>query len=123
MTKNQAGIEHVNVTVADADASAAMTGRLFGWEVRWTGEGKESGSTVHVGTNDQYMAFWSPQGGQTVPLGSLNHVGVLVDDLDATEQLVAAEGFEPFNHGDYEPGRRFYFLDTDGIEWEVVSYR
>ena len=23
---------------------------------------------------------------------------------------------------DYEPGRRFYFFDPDGIEYEVVSY-
>ena len=29
----------------------------------------------------------------------------------------------PFNHGDYDPGRRFYFLDPDGIEYEVISYR
>ena len=30
---------------------------------------------------------------------------------------------EPFNHDDYEPGRRFYFFDWDGIEFEVVSYQ
>jgi hypothetical protein len=29
----------------------------------------------------------------------------------------------PFAHADYAPGRRFYFLDPDGIEYEVVSYR
>jgi hypothetical protein len=28
----------------------------------------------------------------------------------------------PFSHDDYDPGRRFYFLDPDGIEYEVVSY-
>ena len=52
----------------------------------------------------------------------LNHVGVVVDDLEATEQAVIAAGLEPFNHGNYEPGRRFYFLDGDGVEYEVVSY-
>jgi glyoxylase I family protein len=35
---------------------------------------------------------------------------------------VKAEGLEPFGHADYQPGRRFYFLDADGIEFEVVSY-
>lgn len=35
---------------------------------------------------------------------------------------MVAAGFTPFNHGDYEPGRRFYFLDGDGIEYEIVSY-
>ena len=45
-----------------------------------------------------------------------------VDDLDATEARVVAAGLTPFNHGDYAPGRRFYFFDPDGIEYEVVSY-
>ena len=45
-----------------------------------------------------------------------------VDDLDAAEAVVKAAGLEPFNHADYEPGRRFYFFDWDGIEFEMVSY-
>jgi catechol 2,3-dioxygenase-like lactoylglutathione lyase family enzyme len=55
-------------------------------------------------------------------VGGMNHIGVVVEDLDAVEAKVAAAGFETFNHGDYEPGRRFYFYDHDGIEFEVVSY-
>ena len=31
-------------------------------------------------------------------------------------------GFTPYSHGDYEPGRRFYFTDGAGIEFEIVSY-
>ena len=46
----------------------------------------------------------------------------LVDDLDAVEAKVKAMGYEPCNHADYDPGRRFYFDDEDGIEFEVVSY-
>ena len=53
----------------------------------------------------------------------LNHVGLVVDDLDAAEAVVIAAGLEPFSHADYEPGRRFYFFDWDGIEFELVSYR
>jgi catechol 2,3-dioxygenase-like lactoylglutathione lyase family enzyme len=52
----------------------------------------------------------------------LNHVGLVVDDLAAAEAIVIAAGLEPFNHMDYEPGRRFYFFDWDGIEFEMVSY-
>ena len=33
-----------------------------------------------------------------------------------------AAGLTPFSHGDYAPGRRFYFFDWDGIEFEIVSY-
>jgi len=43
-------------------------------------------------------------------------------DLDATEQKVLQAGFKTHNHGDYEPGRRFYFNDHDGVEYEIVSY-
>ena len=28
----------------------------------------------------------------------------------------------PFKHGDYDPGRRFYFFDRDEIEFGIVSY-
>jgi len=53
----------------------------------------------------------------------LNHIGVEVDDLAAIEAKVVAAGLRPFGHDSYDPGRRFYFLDPDGIEYEVVSYR
>src|SRR5262249_24999604 len=52
----------------------------------------------------------------------LNHIGVEVDDLAGIEKRVVAAGLRPFGHADYAPGRRFYFLDPDGIEYEVVSY-
>jgi len=52
----------------------------------------------------------------------LNHIGIVVDDLDAVEKLVIAKGFKPFSHGNYEPGRRFYFYDSDRLEFEVISY-
>jgi len=52
----------------------------------------------------------------------MNHVGVTVDDLDSVEARVVAAGLKTFSHDDYDPGRRFYFLDWNGIEFEVVSY-
>ena len=42
--------------------------------------------------------------------------------VDRLLKIVAEHGLEPFGHDDYEPGRRFYFFDWDGIEFEVVSY-
>ena len=47
---------------------------------------------------------------------------MVIDDIDAMEKAVIDHGFTPVNHGDYEPGRRFYFHDHDDIEYEVVSY-
>lgn len=115
-----ATLEHVNITVSDPARTAAMLDEIFGWKRRWEGPSKLGGRTIHVGTDDVYLAVYT--NGSTPPKGRLNHVGILVDDLDETERRVVAAGFQPFNHGDYEPGRRFYFLDHDGIEFEIVSY-
>jgi len=54
--------------------------------------------------------------------GGFNHIGVVVDDLDALESKVLATGYTPRSHADCEPGKRFYFDDHDGMEYEVVSY-
>jgi catechol 2,3-dioxygenase-like lactoylglutathione lyase family enzyme len=121
-------IEHVNITVSDPDRAARMLERLFGWQVRWQGPAQNGGRTIHVGTEDAYIALYTGRGVAYTPDDfakgrPLNHIGIEVDDLDATEARVVEAGLTPFSHGDYEPGRRFYFLDPDGIEYEVVSYR
>ena len=120
-------LEHVNLTVSDPDRTAALMERLFEWRVRWSGPSMAGGRTVHVGTEDQYLALYARNDSNAAPLGwakgaPLNHVALTVDDLDAIERRVKDAGLTPFSHGDYEPGRRFYFLDPDGIEFEVVSY-
>ncbi|MGZ8997977.1 MAG: VOC family protein [Allosphingosinicella sp.] len=119
-------IEHVNLTVSDAGRAAGLMESIFGWQIRWQGPARDDGRVIHVGTADHYLALYTSQQG-TGPVRfekgqPLNHVGVEVDDLDATERRVVEAGLVPFSHGDYEPGRRFYFFDTDGIEFEVVSY-
>ena len=119
-------IEHVNITVSDPDRAAALMADLFGWRIRWSGPSLNGGRTIHVGSDDHYLALYTPRDGLSDDAFAkgrpLNHVGVVVDDLDETEARVTAAGLTPFNHGDYEPGRRFYFLDPDGTEYEVVSY-
>ena len=120
-------IEHVNMTVTDPQRSAQLMQDLFGWKIRWEGPAMLGGHTIHVGNDDDYLALYTndevrstdPKFAKSKPL---NHVGVVVDDLDAVEQQVVAAGLTPFSHDDYEPGRRFYFFDWNGIEFEVVSY-
>jgi catechol 2,3-dioxygenase-like lactoylglutathione lyase family enzyme len=101
---------------------------LFDWHIRWRGPAQNGGHTIHIGTNEHYMALYTAgnptQVAEVFPKGRpLNHIGIEVDDLDVTEARVVAAGLRPFSHADYEPGRRFYFLDPDGIEYEVVSYK
>ncbi|MCW5646618.1 MAG: VOC family protein [Sphingopyxis sp.] len=120
-------IEHVNITVSDPDRTATLLSAIFGWNERWRGPARDGGRTIHLGSDAAYVALYTGPDGQhsgiRYPKGEpLNHVGVQVDDLDAVEARVVAAGLAPFNHADYEPGRRFYFFDPDGIEYEVVSY-
>ena len=40
----------------------------------------------------------------------------------AARDDVTAAGYTPGPVDDYEPGRRFYFHEENGVEIEVVSY-
>ncbi|MEL6831232.1 MAG: VOC family protein [Pseudomonadota bacterium] len=121
-------LEHVNLTVSDPDRTAKMLEDVFGWTVRWKGPSLGGGYTVHVGTEDDYVALYANpksearEGDSFTLVGAVNHLGVLVDDLSVLEARVKQAGLTPVNHQTYEPGSRFYFFDQDKIEYEVVSY-
>lgn len=121
-------IEHVNVTVSAPLDTARVLCRLFGWHIRWQGPAKMNGFAVHVGTDDQYLALFAPPEGllDAVDPGlyrsGLNHIGIVVDDLDGAEARILAAGYQTESHADYEPGKRFYFTEENGVEIEVVSY-
>lgn len=123
-----AQLEHVNLTVTNALATADRLCDLFGWKIRWQGNSIHEGYTVHVGSENSYLALYTRKqlsetaGNTYVTRGGLNHIAIVVDDLDATEQKVLDAGYKTTSHADYEPGRRFYFEDEDNIEFEIVSY-
>lgn len=120
-----ARLEHVNISSRDADRLADLLARITGWTRRWEGPDLAGGRTIHLGDAQAYLAIYSNPDivagfGKGAPM---NHIGIAVSDLHAAEALVAESGLLPFNQGQYEPGpRSFYFLDWDGIEFEVVSY-
>ena len=121
-------LEHANITVSDVHKTARWMADVFGWRVRWEGASIHGGYSLHIGGKDSYLALYTPleiksDAGDTYSTrAGLNHLAVTVDDLDATEERVKAAGFSTNSHADYEPGRRFYFDDNDGIEFEIVSY-
>ncbi len=123
-----ATLEHVNITVENLDNTANMLCSLFGWHIRWRGSSLGDGKSLHVGNEDTYVALYSAKNPPSQTYNNynskagLNHVGIVVDDLDATEKQAVKMGFETYSHGDYEPGKRFYFRDENAIEFEVVSY-
>jgi len=126
-----ASLEHINFTVPDPHKTARWMCELFGWHIRWSGGSIHGGQTVHVGSDTSYLALYTGPGADPKrssitsyeQIAGFNHVGITVDDLDATEEKVKSLGFNPKSHADYEPGRRFYFDDDDGVEYEIVSYR
>ena len=126
-----AQLEHVNITVADPRGMAVLLGDLFGWKIRWEGSAMDgAGYTIHVGSDDSYVALYSGSGGTPVAaadssyrqIAGLNHIGVVVDDLAVAESRVKAAGLTPGAHHDYEPGRRFYVDTPHEVEIEVISY-
>jgi len=125
---SEAYLEHANLTVRDPQKTAELLGQLFGWRIRWSGESIYGGYSVHVGGEQSYLALYSktptpknPHDSYSHLLG-LNHLGIVVENLDVAEQAVLEAGYHTGSHADYEPGRRFYFEDDDGLEIEVISY-
>jgi len=120
-----AHLEHVNIRVSDPDRTAALLTRLCGWHERWRGPSALGGWTIHLGTEHEYIALYQ---GDDMPTGRfakgqpLNHIGLVVDDLDNAQRILIEGGLKPFNHENYDPGCRFYVYDWDGIEWELISY-
>lgn len=124
----QATLEHLNFTASDPRRTAERLERVFGWKIRWEGPSIGGGTSVHVGTDDLYLAIYAPKDEvEDRPesygvRGGLNHIGILVEDLAAAEKRVLEEGYETHSHQTYDPGSRFYFHNEDGIEFEVLSY-
>ena len=120
-------LEHTNITVQDPDKLANLLCTLFDWKIRWSGGAKNDGYTVHVGNDKDYLALYKPKTINEIEsdyktLANINHIGIVVQNLDETEQRVLSLNFKTYSHGDYEPGRRFYFMAQQNIEVEVVSY-
>ncbi|MEL7040957.1 MAG: VOC family protein [Pseudomonadota bacterium] len=126
---SKATLEHVNLTVTDPDKTAEMLCDLFDWKIRWAGDSIHNGRSVHVGNEDDYVALYRVGAPRALErdenyhlAGAVNHLGILVVDLTAAEKRIREYGLRTHSHQTYEPGRRFYFHDHDGIEYEVLSY-
>jgi len=120
-------LEHVNITVRNPKATAARLCSIFGWHIRWEGPSKMGGHTVHVGSQNGYLAVYSSdhpdkEQSPTNAPQTLNHIGIVVDNLDIVATRVREVGLKPQPKKCYDPGCRFYFLDDDGVEYEVISY-
>lgn len=122
-------LEHVNLTVTDLDASVAYYSQLLGFRLRWEGQALGDEGPVraaHVGDDRVYLALFEAEQPGRAPgqygRAGVNHFGFVVDDLDQTRERLAELGATPHFEPQYEPGRRLYVFDPDGVEIELVEY-
>lgn len=120
-------LEHVNLTVADLDRSIDFYCRLLGLRVRWRRDAGDDPAAAHVGDDRHYLALFEARADSPAPpldygRVGLNHFGFVVDDLDAARARLEELGITAHSEADYDPGRRLYFFDPDGIEVELVEY-
>jgi len=123
-------LEHANITVENIDASFQFYSAVFGFEKRWEGEATgEVGPirALHVGNEHTYLALFEAERKGRSPadygIAGVNHIGFEVEDLEIYRKRLEGLGIEVHLEADYEPGRRIYFYDSDGIEIELVEYR
>ncbi len=119
-------IEHVNLSVSDLARSTEFYRQLFGFDLRWEGTTSDGRPAAHVGDDAHYVALFqaaqSEKADNDYGRVGINHFGYVVDDLDAMKKRLASLGVTPKAEMDYEPGKRLYFFDPDGIEIELVEY-
>ncbi len=124
-------LEHANITVPDVDAAIAFLRALDpALQVRRDVTPTGSHRWVHVGTETSYIALQAPHLDATPEEArpayenhGVNHLGWVVDDLDAVVQRLEAGGYRRGITGQPHPHRRrVYFYDPAGFEWEIVEY-
>jgi lactoylglutathione lyase len=103
------GLNHVALEVGDIDEALAFYGRIFELTLR----GRTRGAAF-IDMGDQFLALGE---GRRQPPDDHRHIGLVVDDKDATRRALEEAGAEIL------PGRGLDFLDPWGNRIQVVDYR
>ena len=124
-------LEHVNITVPDIDAAIEflkIVDPLI--EVRHDEIPDGSYRWAHVGVGNSYIALQEPHIGSDPKSNrrpykdyGANHIGWVVDDLDAVTVRLEEAGYRQGIPGEeHIYRRRAYYYDSAGFEWEFVEY-
>jgi predicted enzyme related to lactoylglutathione lyase len=101
------GINHVAVEVDDIGEALDFYGRIFELTVR----GRSAGMAF-IDMGDQFLAISS---GRTQPPDQARHIGLVVDDREATLAAAQEAGAEMIGDND--------FRDPWGNHFQIVDYR
>ncbi len=126
-------IEHANITVRSTHEAIRFLGTAFP-DFFERGGGvlgsNPAGRWSHFGNNETYIALQEngiPSGRSDITYthDGINHLGFVIDDMEALIARLAVEGYQPSDASalDTHPHRRrAYFFDKNGFEWEFVEY-
>jgi lactoylglutathione lyase len=103
------GVNHVALEVGDLEEALAFYGRFFDFTLR----GRVRGMAF-LDMGDQFLAVSE---GRTQPPDEHRHLGLVVDDLEATRRALEEGGVELLR------GRGLDFRDPWGNRIQVVDYR
>ncbi|MCZ6676408.1 MAG: VOC family protein [Candidatus Poribacteria bacterium] len=125
-------MEHANITVENLDEAIRFFTTAFPhFKVRGQGESDQGGwkkRWLHLGTDETYVALeevsLEPEGTRRPYRDpGINHVGFVVDDVDAVIERLGEAGYKTGIGVEPHPHRkRAYFHDRDGNEYEFVEY-
>ena len=102
------GMNHIAVEVGDVDEAVAFFGRIFD-DVKLRGR---SAGMAFVDMGDQFLAFAK---GVSHVADRERHIGLVVDDLEATVRRLREAGVEILGSHD--------FRDPWGNRYQLVDYR
>ena len=103
------GVNHVALEVGNVDEALAFYGSIFELTLRG-----RAGRMAFVDMGDQFIALGE---GRTQPPDDHRHLGLVVDDKEATRRALEEAGVEIL------PGRGLDFRDPWGNRIQVVDYR
>ena len=103
------GVNHVALEVGNVDEALAFYGAVFELSLRG-----RAGRMAFVDMGDQFIALGE---GRTQAPDDHRHLGLVVDDKDATRRALQEAGAEIL------PGRGLDFRDPWGNRIQVVDYR
>ena len=103
------GVNHVALEVSDVDEALAFYGAIFDLTLRG-----RAGRMAFVDMGDQFIALGE---GRTQAPDDHRHLGLVVDDKDATRRALEEAGAEIL------PGHGLDFRDPWGNRIQVVDYR
>lgn len=122
-------VEHASINVTDLDEVIRfLTQALPDFRERGRGFFRRAsgrlGQWVHIGNDESYVALNDFDPELPAELGQgFNHLGFVVEDVDAVASRLGALGYDKQQRNDAHPARRRLYIDDHaGNEWEFVEY-